>query len=281
MKKKILTAILSLSLIFSAVPAYAQVIEDSSVIVYTYSMPFDTKLKSVDKQLYISARDAATMLGAEISWNDATKTAVIYEANHTLVFTIDKSGYYNNSIQMFSVNKPVIINGKCYVSLIDVLTGARKQYKFSADGSINVLTPVNIDANNREILTSDEYAEQYLYNKPSYNNYTYQSYPPYYTYKPNFSYSGSQFNYDYSYDDYQEYIDEALEKANQAKIEASQLQQQINESLYEQACQKAYQEYQMARLNASTYGAYANSYLESARQQYESTLEMYKEMYGM
>ena len=42
MKRRILTLVLSCSLIFGAVPAYAQEIKDSTSAVYTYSMPFDT-----------------------------------------------------------------------------------------------------------------------------------------------------------------------------------------------------------------------------------------------
>ena len=96
-------------MIFGAVPAYAQEIKDSTSAVYTYSMPFDTKLKTVDGQLYISARDAATLLGSGISWDGSTKTAVIFETDHTLVFKVGEAGYYNNSVQMYSSNKLLLL----------------------------------------------------------------------------------------------------------------------------------------------------------------------------
>lgn len=283
MKKQLLAILTALSLSFGAFPVYAQEIKDSNTLVYTYSMPFDTKLKTVDNQLYISARDAATILGAGITWNDATKTAVIYETNHTLVFTVDESGYYNNSIQMYSLNKPVVIDEKCYISFIDLLNGAGRRYDYSADGSINVLSPLNTDEGNRTILTSDEYAQKYLNNKQTNSYYTPSQpnyYKPPYSYESNNSYIQSQ-DYKEYYDKYKEAADKSLESAEKARAEAAELERQLNESLYEQACRDAYVKYQKELLNASTHGTYSSTYADAAKQQYEAELAKYKEKYGM
>lgn len=266
MKRRILTLVLSCSLIFGAVPAYAQEIKDSISAVYTYSMPFDTKLKTVDGQLYISARDAATLLGAGISWDSSTKTAVIFETDHTLVFKVGEAGYYNNSVQMYSSNKPVIIDETCYISLADCLKGAGRRYEYLSDGSINVLCPLK--TYNSGMMTSDEYAQQYL-NKPSTNQY-YKPYVPYSTngtYSPNANYYNK---FDYDYNKYEEYANELYEKAEQAKKEAAELQQY--DPAYEEAARDAYIKYKMDSLNASTYGPYAGVYEEAARQEYEAAL---------
>lgn len=275
MKKKFALLIILSGIMLGGVSANAQTVTDSDILLYAENQLYNTKLKNVDGQLYISSRDASELLDAGIMWNDTTKTLTIFEANHTLVFKVDKEGYYSNAMQMFSVNKPIIIDEKCYISLIDVLKGSGRQYNYFADGSIS-LTGINYTSPQKDILTSEEYAQQYLYNKPYYNNY-YQSSN---AYTPPYSNSTDDYQGGYT-NEYQKYIDESLEKAAQAKEKAEELQKENNKSLYEQACQQAYIEYQRAKLNAASYGSYANSYLESARIQYESKLEMYKEMYGM
>ena len=263
-------------------------------------MPFDTELKAVDTQLYISARDAAIMLGAGISWDANSKTVIIYETNHTLVFTVGQSGYYNNAIQMYSLNKPVIINEKCYISLIDVLNGAGRRYSITGSDSINVLNPLGTDENSRTILTSDEYAQQYLYNTPSPDNYT-----PSYSYEPNYSYnqapdykeyySRSEEAYDRyreSYDRLEESYNKYMEAAEQAVADAeqrmqniaeleNQLRNQPNNNNYEQAYKDAYVKYMQEMLNASTYGPYAPAYADAAEQAYEAELERLNNQYGM
>ena len=290
MKKKLLAFIMALSLSLGAIPAYAQTIIDSPVKVTIYSMPFDTELKAVDTQLYISARDAATLLGAGISWDANSKTVIIYETNHTLVFTVGQSGYYNNAIQMYSLNKPVIINEKCYISLIDVLNGAGRRYSITGSDSINVLNPLGTDENSRTILTSDEYAQQYLYNKPSTGYYTPtqpNNYEPSYSYKPNYSYNQAP-DYEEYYERYTESYNKYMEAAEQAKADAEQrmqniadLESQLNNILYEQACRDAYVKYMKELQNASTYGSYASAYADGAKQEYEAELERLKNQYGM
>ena len=290
MKKKLLAFIMALSLSLGAIPAYAQTIIDSPVKVTIYSMPFDTELKAVDTQLYISARDAAIMLGAGISWDANSKTVIIYETNHTLVFTVGQSGYYNNAIQMYSLNKPVIIDEKCYISLIDVLNGAGRRYSITGSDSINVLNPLGTDENSRTILTSDEYAQQYLYNKPSTRYYTPtqpNNYEPSYSYKPNYSYNQAP-DYEEYYERYTESYNKYMEAAEQAKADAEQrmqniadLESQLNNSLYEQACRDAYVKYMKELQNASTYGSYASAYADGAKQEYEAELERLKNQYGM
>ena len=154
---------------------------------------------------------------------------------------------------MYSSNKPVIIDETCYISLADCLKGAGRRYEYLSDGSINVLCPLK--TYNSGMMTSDEYAQQYL-NKPSTNQY-YKPYVPYSTngtYSPNANYYNK---FDYDYNKYEEYANELYEKAEQAKKEAAR---------------DAYIKYKMDSLNASTYGPYAGVYEEAARQEYEAAL---------
>ena len=79
-----------------------------------------------------------------------------------------------------------------------------------------------------------------------------------------------------------------MEAAEQAKADADQrmqniadLESQLNNSLYEQACRDAYVKYMKELQNASTYGSYASAYADGAKQEYEAELERLKNQYGM
>ncbi|MDY4080135.1 MAG: copper amine oxidase N-terminal domain-containing protein [Candidatus Metalachnospira sp.] len=270
MKKQMLSILTILNLSLGAMPAYAQSVVDSTTKVFVDNQPSEIKLKNIDGYTYISVRDVSDVLKYDIYWYDESKTAVVADSAHTLVFTVGNDGYYNNSTFVSSGNAPIIIDNKTYVALRDILTGTEVYFVFNGNDNTLKITSNTYDSNGNRIMTSEEYTEKYINNRPTYN---YTPSQPKST-VPNYSYSYTE------YDDFTEKINnsknQALNNAAEAQQKADELQYQLNKTKCEEACRQAYIEYKQKSLSVS------NKYdADALYQAYLDKVEYYESYYGV
>jgi hypothetical protein len=119
MVKKLLCLAIALALIFAAVPGGAFAADAKVVKVYLNSelMEFDVPPKILNGRTLVPLRFIAEKLGAEVTWDDESRTAKLVKDGDTILVAVGDNTMYVNDRAITLDVPPTIVNNRTLVPL--------------------------------------------------------------------------------------------------------------------------------------------------------------------
>ena len=153
MKKTLLTGMVSALLLFSAVPAYA----DINLTLNNNVIATDTAPVIIDGRTLVPVRAIFENLGAEVGWDNATKTVTATTAEQKIILTLNSATAYVDDVQKTLDVPAQSINGRTMVPVRFVAESLGCEVLWDADTQT---VHINTASNTAEPTTEQSTTEQ-------------------------------------------------------------------------------------------------------------------------
>ncbi len=138
MKKILLSAILILSLVLSAVPTFA-----TDVVIDSVKVPFNDltgyPFISAEGRTMVPLRATMEAYGATVRWDAEQSTAIVTKGVTTVTCKIGEAAIYRNGTKIANDAAATVVNGRTYLPIRAVLEAL--DAKVSWDGAVQVASP--------------------------------------------------------------------------------------------------------------------------------------------
>ncbi|AIQ53717.1 copper amine oxidase N-terminal domain-containing protein [Paenibacillus sp. FSL R7-0331] len=88
-----------------------------SVIIDGHKLAFTARLIQGNQELWLSAKEIAAALGAEVTWDPVSKTVSVSNQQHTVVFTLGSKAALADGISLALEAAPLLAGGKALIPL--------------------------------------------------------------------------------------------------------------------------------------------------------------------